>query len=71
MRMFKGKNLVERKKAEKNIKLIQECNKSSHEFLEALKERYHFSEEELINLNNVQNHLLNMNVLFDSLLQKK
>lgn len=60
-------NLIKKKKMIKDIDAIKKCNHSASEFLEYLKDRYSFSEEELENLRNTQQHLINMNVIFQQI----
>jgi hypothetical protein len=71
--MFKGKNLIARRKAEENIKTIKKVNKDSFEFLSYIKKKYYstLTDKEIENLGKIQEHLANMNVLFDSLLSHK
>lgn len=63
----KKMNLVARKKAEENINSVKQCNHSSYEFLEYLKENKEFNPEEMENIRNLQQHLLNMNAIFTDL----
>lgn len=60
-------SFVQKKKAEKNINALKQCNHSAYEFLEYLKENKEFNEKELENINNLQSHLLNMNVIFSDI----
>lgn len=60
---------VLKKKAFKtNIEKIKKTNYDITQFLEFLKEQYPFTDEELNTLNTIDFHLLNMNVLFQQML---
>ena len=65
--MLKPNNLIKRKETMKNLNVLKQCNHSSYEFLEYLKNEKELNNEEIENIRNLQTHLLNMNVLFSDM----
>lgn len=65
--MLATNNLLKKKETKKNLNALKQCNHSSYEFLEYIKQEKDLNKEELENLNNLQSHLLNMNVLFSDM----
>lgn len=73
MQRFKGKNLVDRKKAEKNLNEIKNVNHQFYEYLEAFSEGYEgvLSSSDSETFKNLQQHLLNLNFIFSKMVDSK
>jgi hypothetical protein len=59
--------LLKRKKIEKQINQIKQVNHSCYDFMEHLKDKYSFTDDELENIRIMQTHLLNLNVIFSNM----